>query len=60
MSAYALLREDEFPTAFAAVVAGLSGPAAEAARRSGFAVVLGGALPRCDCPGDCDRDHDNE
>jgi len=45
--------------AAAPIVAGLFGQAAETAHRSGFAVLAGG-LPECNCPDDCDRDHENE
>ncbi len=43
----------------AAPIVGLSAQAAETAHRSGFAVLAGG-LPECNCPDDCDRDHENE
>jgi hypothetical protein len=38
--------------------AGIDEPAAEAARRSGLVAVS--LFGQCGCPGDCDRDHDNE
>jgi hypothetical protein len=44
----------------APVVAGLGGHAADAARQSGFVVVATSAFGPCTCPGECERDHDNE
>lgn len=29
-------------------------------RRPAVGVLAQSALPECTCPGDCDRDHDNE
>jgi hypothetical protein len=40
-------------------LAGIDETAIEAAGRSGF-IVPASQFGQCGCPGDCDRDHDNE